>query len=378
MLTLRHLPALADNHPNDVLRYYYRGLLQHWSAVDQAVGRILCLRETGFGGPIERRSLGIAQNEWSLAVGRVDPEQMLTMRARKGLHRLVNPSAFPLSNSVLKNKHRFDARARQAGLRVPEGFDPGIEPLTAFLDRQQAIMVKPNFSSKGRGVRRLHRDNEGRWSERLLAGTAMCDIAAIEAQLTKGAVLQEVIDTHPAIAPISPNALSTMRVVTMRNENGDFEIVARILRVGGGSHPVDNFNRGGRASMADESGGLSAFFRHDDGLPPLAVSVHPASDTPLPDSLPADLAADIDRLASRAHSLMVPDHTIVGWDIGLGETGAVLIEGNWNPGTNVTQLLGGESVCAGRSGELYLLALRQLPEAVWAGARPIQNDNTRC
>ena len=375
MLTLRHLPLRARDHPNDVLRLYYRGMLDHWSGADCLLGRALCLRETGLGGPSERRALGIARDEWLLAVGRVDPKQMLTMRARKGLHRLINPAAFPLKDSVLKDKHRFDAAARRAGLRIPERFDKHRESLESFLDRQQAIMIKPNFSSKGRGVRRLHRDSKNQWAERLTAGEMVCGIGAIAAEAAKGAVIQEAIDTHPAIAPISPNALSTMRVVTMRNEGGGFEIVARILRVGGGHHPVDNFNRGGLASMAEEGGALGVFFKRDNGLPPLAVAAHPASDAPLPLALPPEIAAEIDELACEAHRSIVPDHAIVGWDIGVGAGGAVLIEGNWNTGTNVTQLLGGQSVCSGRSGELYLFALGQVSDKTWANARPIQHDN---
>lgn len=375
MLTLRHLPALAEHHPNHVLRYYYRGLLEHWSATDRILGRMLCLRETGFGGPVRRRALGIARDEWLLALGRVDPEQMLTMRARKGLHQLINAAAIPLKTSVLKDKHRFDALAHKVGLCVPERFEPETESLAAWLDRQQAIMVKPNFSSKGRGVRRLDKCSAGNWSERLSGASAICTVGSIQAASAEGAVLQEAINTHIAVAPISPNALSTMRVVTMRNESDDFEIVARILRVGGGNHPVDNFNRGGLASMASAGGKLGLFFKHDKGLAPRPVNSHPANDAPLPAALPTHLAADIDRLSTNAHRLMVPDHALVGWDIGLGENGAVLIEGNWNPGTNVTQLLGGESVCTARSGELYFLALRQLDEAAWVAARPIQHDN---
>lgn len=127
--------------------------------------------------------------------------------------------------------------------------------------------------------------------------------------------------------------------------------------------------------MVGDRGEVAPFHIHDSGLAPKIVNAHPASDAPLPEALPSELCSDVDRMACTAHRAMVPDHAIVGWDIGLSGAGAVMIEGNWNPGTNVTQLLGGESVCCGRSGELYLHALQQVAPEIWRRAKPIQRDN---
>jgi hypothetical protein len=374
MLTLRALPPLGGGHPNRVLRFYYGGLLDHWSMAKRTTGHLLALLETGTRGPSKRRSLGISTSEWKLALARVDPEQILTMTARKGLHRLINPTAFPLADSALKNKHRFDELTRLCGLPIPKSFRPGVQSLHDFLENCPAIILKPNFSSKGRGIRRLVRCGANQWSEWPSVSGEKLEYDHIEAAVASGAILQEVVVTHPAVASISPNALPTMRIVTMRNEENGFEIVTRILRVGGGTHAVDNFNRGGLAALTAPDGSLGAFFRHRNGSTPEAVGSHPASAATLPHFLPKDLVNDVDRLASTAHSALVPDHAIVGWDIGLSDAGAILIEGNWNPGTNISQLLSGKSVCTERSGELYRTALERVRNAEWQAASPVQYD----
>lgn len=369
MFIVRPLPPIGLDHPNAILRFYYRNLHNVWSGPQKALGRVLCLYDVGPVASSRRVALGISKKEWSLALGRVSQDDMLTMRARKGIHSLINPSALPLHASRLKNKAIFESAARAAGLAVPDTF--GKCDLDDWLRRQNAVMIKPNFSSKGKGVRKLVRLADGRWGERA-SGNLVHSRDLFGKATAQGAILQAALDTHPSLAAISPNALPTMRVVTMLDERDDVEVVARILRVGGGTHPVDNFSRGGLAALSSEVGGLGAFYVHAKGVAPKPVACHPAAGTVFPSALPHALAKQTDDLARLAHELIVPDHAIVGWDIGLSSEGAVLIEGNWNPGTNITQLLSGEAVCAGRSGELYLNAMGKISREQWENARPFQ------
>ena len=53
--------------------------------------------------------------------GRVPFEHYVSMRVRRGINRLVNPSAVPLKSSILKDKARFVIKLADAGLdRPPE------------------------------------------------------------------------------------------------------------------------------------------------------------------------------------------------------------------------------------------------------------------
>lgn len=376
MLTLRHLPPAAAAHPNPVLRLYYEGLLSNWDAGDRLIGRLMSLAIAGPKAGGDQRRLGIPGTEWALARDRLDPAQMLTMRARKGLHRLMNTCAFPLRSSALKNKHHFAQAALAAGLAAPATFDPARDDAAEWSERFDRLILKPNFSSKGAGVRCLARRGCG-WIEEGGASKPVDAAARVREISDEGGIVQPALTTHAALAAISPGALPTMRIVSIRDEAGEIEIAARILRVGGGGAPVDNFNRGGLAAVADESGALGAFFRHSGNGPPISVPCHPGTAAALPRALPACLHADANTLARAAHRAMVPDYEIVGWDIGLTPEGAVLIEGNWNPGTNVTQLLTGQSVLTGRSGELYRGAISRVCDAGWRSAGVIQRDNPR-
>lgn len=77
-------------------------------------------------------------------------------------------------------------------------------------------------------------------------------------------------------------------------------------------------------------------------------------------------------LARAAHRCFAPDFAIIGWDIGLSDQGPVLIEGNWNPGYNVLQLVHGVGIGELRIGALYRHHLARAPAAAWAAAGPVQ------
>src|SRR3546814_12727320 len=111
------------------------------------------------------------------------------MAGRKGIHRLLNPGAFPLAANPLKNKHLFAKRCRQAGLPVPDTFTGRPAALAAWLDGKESVIVKPNFGSKGAGIVR-HLRGEG-WSPP--ARRAIADAA------TKGAIVQQALPVHPSL-----------------------------------------------------------------------------------------------------------------------------------------------------------------------------------
>ena len=84
--------------------------------------------------------------------------------------------------------------------------------------------------------------------------------------------------------------------------------------------------------------------------------------------------AEARALALRAHERFRHGFTLIGWDIGLTAQGPVLIEGNWNPGTDIVQLVNGRGVSDSRLGALYRHALGDLREADWRDAWAVQRD----
>lgn len=288
-----------------------------------------------------------------------DASAYLCMRARKGINRLLNRGAFPLGKNPLKNKHLFARRCAEAGLPTPETFAGPPETLAAWLNAREAVLIKPNFSSKGRGIVRHERGADG-WagSGRLLAEAASGE-----------AILQDCLAPHRSLAALSPGALPTLRIMTCLNEAGVPEVCGAVLRLSAGGAPVDNFQAGNLAVGIDEDRCRPALRRRGDAIE--LLDAHPATGAPIAGARVPDLAAAC-ALAARAHRAFADGFVVIGWDVGLSACGPVLIEGNWNPGTDVLQMVERRGVGATRLGWLYRHHLEQVEPAYWRAARPIQ------
>jgi hypothetical protein len=347
--TLRALP-LPRGGENRLLALYRDGLARHWSVGDRALGSLVAaLRLDG----------------WSVAErGFISPEIRaagLSMRARKGVHRLLNPAAFPLGVSPLKNKTLFATHVAAHALPAPETFDAALGSLEAWLARRDAVIAKPSYSSRGRGVALLVCDDPPALARRL------------RPLLEAGGVVQEKATTHPDLADLSPGALPTLRVVTCLDEAGEPEVCAVVLRLGsGGPRPVDNFNAGGLAVAIDQAGRAATAYR-TSGSRVQVLAGHPVTGATISGLAIPDLDA-ARASAVRAHATLPPGWTVVGWDVGLTDRGPLLIEGNWNPGTDIVQLVDGVGLDATRLGALYRHHLARLPPDEWRRARPVERD----
>ena len=382
MLTLRVPPPrrlgrgqATEAAPTDLAGLYFDALLRHWSAADRALA--LGLSGVAALGNAIRAPRGGWRHGWgageqTLLAQAVDPDSHLAMAARKGLHRLLNPGAFPLATNPLKNKRLFADRCREAGLPIPDDFTGEPAALRGWLERRPGVIAKPNFASKGVGVIGFRRGPDG-WrtgGEPIDERRVLADVAAV---LRAGGVAQEACATHPALQALSPGALPTLRVMTAVNEAGDIEACDRVLRLSaGGPRPVDNFNAGNIVAGVDDEGRIGVGFRRVDGAI-VTVQRHPATGSELVDHIAPDIAAAT-ALAVRAHQAFRDGFFVIGWDVGLSNRGPVLIEGNWNPGADILQLVSGRGLGDSRLGALYAGRLRGLSADTWRRARPIERD----
>ncbi|PSJ39069.1 sugar-transfer associated ATP-grasp domain-containing protein [Allosphingosinicella deserti] len=371
MLTLRRIPPAGRAHPDALLSFYFERLERHLGAASRALAHALGRFGNGRG---ESREFGIPRSEWRLIQGRVAPDRYVAMHVRRGMHRLINPGALPLGTSLLKNKVAFARFAAANGLAAPLTIAPGLETDTARLLASGDLILKPNFSSKGRGVVRVRRDG-GRW---WTSDGAAVDDAALAARIAdvvaKGGIAQQAIAANPDLALISPAALPTVRIMTFLDGHGPPEPGLAVVRLGGGTAPVDNFNRGGLIATPDCAGRLrDAFGKSPDGLLQ-ALRAHPATGEDLERVLPPDMLAGATRLAQEAHARLGSSYAVVGWDIGLGEAGPILIEGNWNPGTILPQVSAGAGLSQMPMGACYRRALEAVPESRWRAARLVELD----
>jgi putative polysaccharide biosynthesis protein len=176
-------------------------------------------------------------------------------------------------------------------------------------------------------------------------------------------ILQRRIVNHPEFLPLSPSALSTMRIVTFTNEADDIEVVRAVFRMGQAvDSVVDNFHSGGIAARIDlETGELGLAtdmgLKHSIGW----IERHPATGAQIAGyQLPVWKAAQ--QLAIRAHHAF-RGRVLIGWDIAWTPDGLIVVEGNAAPDVDNIQRPHREPLGDSRFGELLAWHLKQSLEA---------------
>ena len=147
-------------------------------------------------------------------------------------------------------------------------------------------------------------------------------------------ILQDKIRQHPDMNRLNPSSVNTIRMVTIRGENGPY-LWNTFCRIGTAkSKFVDNISSGGIAVGADEQGKLMkfGFFLPGYGT---KVTEHPDSGVAFePFEIPRFKEA-MD-LVLFLHRKMYMFHSI-GWDVVITETGVTILEANDNWGGDINQ-----------------------------------------
>lgn len=217
------------------------------------------------------------------------------------------------------------------------------------------LFVKPRSGSGGHRMERWDFQGGGRYrnvigdilsSDELLAKLA-------RQSLKDDFLLQPRLANHPALDDISNGALATVRVLTIRNEQGRAEATNAAFRMALGNSVVDNFHQGGLATAVDLVTGKIGI-ASDIGVGPEVGwrDTHPVSGARFEGrALPH--WEEVVALAVKAHEAF-PHRVIVGWDVAMLEGGAMIIEGNGKPDLDIHQRA--ERGPAGASRIAHLLA----------------------
>lgn len=358
MPILHCLPPFSGRESR-LLNIYRDRLRAHWGLSDRALATGLGLIRIGTGwSGTERQLLSPAVR----ATG-------LSMSDRRGVHRVLNPEGYPLSRNLLRNKARFARHVAEHALPAPDSYDPEAEGLEQWLEGKDSVIAKPGYSSKGRGVSAYHCER-GSWRGSEVQFDSLALTQHLSAVIARHGVIQELLKADDRLQDLSPGALPTLRVVTCRDEEGKPESCATILRLGSGTSPVDNFNAGGIAVRVGPTGKCEAAFQaghsHAQGL-----TEHPRTGARILGRAVPNVDQAID-LAVRAHATLPPSYTVVGWDIGLAERGPVVIEANWNPGTDIVQLIQAKGLDETRLGALYRFHVERVPDELWRMVKPVE------
>lgn len=253
----------------------------------------------------------------------------------------------PIARSVLKNKLLFEktlgqhvrvprvygALERGSLTRLREDFAPtsAAELVEWVSGSNGGVFIKPVDSSEGRGVMSL----ETRAGQ-LLVDKKPSDFAAAVSRVASedGAIVTELVEQGPFGRSVFPDAVNTLRVITMVDpESGEPFVASAIHRFGTvASAPTDNISRHAIRTTIDVPTGTmsigAASWAHKDGAF-TQFPHHPDTGVPLEGVVVPGWPAVVDTLLGLVRRF--PMLAYVGWDAVVGDDGVIVIEGNHSP-----------------------------------------------
>lgn len=260
-----------------------------------------------------------------------DADRYLRRFEYAAISKRINPAVWR-RDCALADKALFAARCAEFRLPSPPLLARIVDGriIVGELPTSPALAIKPVGGLGGKGFALL---DFAAWDQG--ADAFALFLAGLRDRSRGDWIVQPRIEGHPAIADLALDALSTARLTTMRDERGGLEIVTATFRFAGRAAAiVDNLAGGGLMAPIDiQTGRLgSACY----GRRPESLECHPATGAAIAGrTLPNWTATR--QLALDAHHRAFPEYSMVGWDVGIGRDGPLLIEGNGKPGLFAAQ-----------------------------------------
>ena len=142
-------------------------------------------------------------------------------------------------------------------------------------------------------------------------------------RMDRGFFVEERISNHPQLDELYPDALNTLRLITLKTADGKWHFLRPFLKIGRGGAHVDNMSAGGIFAGLDENGVAdSGYCKRDD----TEYERHPDTGARIKGfKVPHyQEALDLAVHASRTLGFM----KTFGWDMAVTPDGPVLIEAN--------------------------------------------------
>lgn len=213
-----------------------------------------------------------------------------------------------------------------------------------YLDRREALVLKPVYGHGGRGVFVCRRAESGADGEYLVNGESKTESAFVS--LLDGLeeyLAWEFAEQADYADGLYPDAVNTLRVLTMWDYEADEPFVAWAhARIGTpASAPLDNISQGGlQAGLDVDTGELLYAADITDKTSPVGLEwhdSHPATGTRIVGRAVPDWSVVADGLVRMAEGL--PQFPYIGWDVLLtGDGEFTVLEVNSSPGMINTQV----------------------------------------
>lgn len=234
----------------------------------------------------------------------------------------------------LTDKRAFYANCAERQIPHPHVFatlDAEEIAILSLPEPGEAMLVKPANGSGGRGVRLLDRQGPGfDCVDGFKAWLGWIDEFGVGEW-----IVQRHIVAHPDLHDLALNALPSVRVTTIVNEQGLPEIVTTVLRFPKTSEMViDNIGKGGLNAPIDlASGRLGPCCA---GMEPGEYERHPESGAAIEGRIVPHWGR-LKELALSTHTQHFSDHVMIGWDMAVTAEGPLFLEANPRPSIIMAQ-----------------------------------------
>ena len=299
---------------------------------------------------------------------RLAPHYLMRYETKEIAYRLLYPAATSdFEPAPLKDKMAFARHCRANGVRHVDVFmlfENGERVDAADLINrlpEADLFVKRVLGKGGKGCELwrhagggVYRSSRG---EERDAGSLAAHVAQLS--LDEPYVIQQAVRNHRELLDLSAGALCTVRMLSCRNEAGDFEATCAAFRMSvDPASAVDNFHAGGVAAAVDvATGRLGPATGLSIGLDKGWYDRHPFTGAQITGRQLPMWRETID-LAQRAHRAF-SDYVVIGWDIAVLEDGPCIIEGNRGPDVDIHQRTAQAPIGDGRFGELLAFNLER-------------------
>ena len=288
-------------------------------------------------------------------------DQRMPLSAKRGYigefqpWKILSPVNASTYHSLIDNKLQFHTVATTAGLPVAEMLatvsvaepDDRFPNLTSETELGQwladnavaNVFLKPLEGLMGRGTLSLGERIDGQACWRSLPRGEAIDVPGIWAHCVRhhrhgGMIVERRLRPHDRLAQVMPNVLHTVRVITYLEPEP--AIIDAVLRVGSGGAAADNMHAGGLVVPIDlASGQCGQATMLVDGLPQI-VDHHPLTGQRITGMLLPGWE-EVLTLARKAAGAFDMQKSL-GWDIGLSDSGPMIVEGNWRYDVGLMQV----------------------------------------
>jgi hypothetical protein len=225
---------------------------------------------------------------------------------------------------IFTDKLRFNEEFKPyLGRRFLDLASSDLPELGEFLLDSTGYLLKPRREGQGRGITVFPREN---------VPNIRSHPEALSELLRQGGILEEMLESHPALLEAFGAGLLPVRLITLVRDGRSHIVMAAVTLGGMRTGRVVNLHTGGWMAPVDVTAGRIEGPAVDKcGLP---IRTHPETGTPFE----GFILPFWDEAVSLAHRLakVIPEAGFVGWDIGITPNGPVVVEGNTDPGTYVS------------------------------------------